>query len=145
MWLHWAAIIPHAGGTPMQQPQYTCPRCGAPIQAGQAACTNCGLALDPQSIAAWQAAQAPLPAPVYVAPAPPPPARPPGQRPAWLVPVLAGVVLLCAACGVIGVIATGNQNQAAREDAARATLTAVARQLATPPTAPPMAAATEPA
>ena len=32
-----------------QQPQYTCPRCGAPIQVGQFACNNCGLALDPQN------------------------------------------------------------------------------------------------
>ena len=155
----------------MQEPQYTCPRCGAPIYAGQAACANCGLALDPQSIAAWQAAQAPYPAPGYDAPqapsgyaappsgydapaapppgygapppgyAAPPPgytapppgyaaptAPPPGyttvpasytppavsvaapaRRPVWLVPVLAGVLVLCAACGVIGLIAQGNQ------------------------------------
>ena len=120
----------------MQQPQYTCPRCGAPIQAGQAACTNCGLALDPQSLAAWQAAT--RPPPVYGGPAPPPSAPPRTGPPRWLTPVLVGVVLLCAACGVIGVLATGSQNQAARDDAARATLTAIAQQLAVPPTAPPM-------
>ncbi|HUS16693.1 MAG TPA: hypothetical protein VM536_16985 [Chloroflexia bacterium] len=64
----------------MQQPQYPCPRCGAPIVAGQGACTNCGLALDAQSLAAWQAEQFPTgapadggaPPPGYAAPPPPP-------------------------------------------------------------------------
>jgi hypothetical protein len=34
-----------------------CPRCQAPIQVGQPTCTVCGLALDPSSLAAFQAEQ----------------------------------------------------------------------------------------
>ena len=94
-------------------PQYTCPRCHAPIQADQHACTQCGLALDPQSLAAYQAqeaAQRPAPVPpappAYPAayPAAAPAAAPPRQRPGWLIPVIAGAVGLCVLCGIFVVV-----------------------------------------
>lgn len=65
----------------MQQPQYPCPRCGAPIVAGQPTCTNCGLALDPQSLAAWEAAQGPAAMEAYNLPGPAPGASGPTYAP----------------------------------------------------------------
>jgi len=94
-------------------PPYTCPRCHAPIHAGQRACTQCGLALDPQSLAAYEAQQAAQPA----APAPAPPAypaaipagyaaaAPPRKRPGWLIPVIGGAVGLCVLCGIFLLVA----------------------------------------
>lgn len=54
----------------MQPPaQHSCPRCGAPIQVGQKHCARCGLALDSQSLAAFQATQTrPAPGPYTQAP-----------------------------------------------------------------------------
>lgn len=88
--------------------QHVCPRCGAPIQVGQAACTNCNLPLDPQSIAAFQAERARAATGVQVGPAPPP-VVPPRSRPAWLLPVIGGVVGLCVVCGIIGALTNANR------------------------------------
>ena len=92
----------------MQSPsQYTCPRCNAPIQAGQRVCTQCGLALDPQSIAAYQQQSASQqPGPVQVGPTYAVP-TPPRKRPAWLIPVIVVAVGLCAICGIIGALTRG--------------------------------------
>lgn len=141
-----------------QQPQYTCPRCSAPIYGGQAACSNCGLALDAQSLAAWQAAQGPGAPPIYGAPPPQPPpgynAPPPGYtqpisptytpaparpmrrgNPPWLTAVLGLIVLALIGCGVVAALSLGADNEAQRADTARATVTAIAQKLAAAPTA----------
>jgi hypothetical protein len=94
----------------MDQPAYACPRCAAPISAGQPACTRCGLALDPASLAAFQAQQA-----AYY---PPPAGMPPAGGPAlaarrarvgWGVLGLAVVVLLC--CGGSALFLVTNTTQ----------------------------------
>jgi len=41
----------------VSQDTYTCPRCRAPIAGEQAACPRCNLALDAQSITAWERQQ----------------------------------------------------------------------------------------
>lgn len=83
--------------------QHVCPRCGAPIQIGQKQCARCGLALDPHSLAAWQATQT-RPAPAVYQPAPSVGARPGIRRRPLILIVLGGVVGLCAICGIFGAL-----------------------------------------